>query len=124
MKYRRVNVSSRRQLEQLTHYSRALQVGDTVLQSGTITINPAGNVIGEGDVVRQVDTIIDIAETAMDKVWGGLRTAARAHSVAGAVIWPILICWSRWTRWRSKAHTRVSSGRPFDSCEPVFVLQP
>ena len=48
MKYRHVNVGSGRQLEQFTHYSRALRVGDTVLQSGTITINPAGNIVGEG----------------------------------------------------------------------------
>ena len=49
---RRVNVASGRQLEQLAHYSRALRVGDTVLQSGTTAIDRQGNVRGEGDVAR------------------------------------------------------------------------
>ena len=50
--YRRVNVASGRQLEKLAHYSRALRVGDTVLQSGTTAIDRQGNVRGEGDVGR------------------------------------------------------------------------
>ena len=35
---RRINVASGRPLESLAHYSRALRVGDTVLQSGTTAI--------------------------------------------------------------------------------------
>ena len=79
MTYRRVNVNSGRQLEQLAHYSRALRVGDTVLQSGTTAIDLEGNVIGEGDVARQVDTIIDIAETAMGKAGGRLEDVVRSR---------------------------------------------
>ena len=76
---RRVNVNSGRQLEQLAHYSRALRVGDTVLQSGTTAIDLKGNVIGEGDVARQVDTIIDIAETSMGKAGGRLEDVVRCR---------------------------------------------
>ena len=79
MTYRRVNVNSGRQLEQLAHYSRALRVGDTVLQSGTTAIDLEGNVIGEGDVAKQVDTIIDIAETAMGKAGGRLEDVVRSR---------------------------------------------
>ena len=39
----RLNVASGRQLEQTAHYSRALRVGDTVLQSGTTAIDRQGN---------------------------------------------------------------------------------
>ena len=79
MTYRRVNVNSGRQLEQLAHYSRALRVGDTVLQSGTTAIDLEGNVIGEGDIAKQVDTIIDIAETAMGKAGGCLEDVVRSR---------------------------------------------
>ena len=54
---RRINVDSGRPLEPLAHYSRALRVGDMVLQSGTTAIDTQGNVIGEGDVAKQVDAI-------------------------------------------------------------------
>ena len=49
-KYRRINVGSGRPLEHLAHYSRALRVGDMVMQSGTTAIDIEGNVIGEGDL--------------------------------------------------------------------------
>ena len=65
---RRLNVASGRQLEKLAHYSRALRVGDTVLQSGTTAIDRQGNVHGEGDVARQVDAIIE------EGIARGLRT--------------------------------------------------
>ena len=72
-------MNSGRQLEQLAHYSRALRVGDTVLQSGTTAIDLEGNVIGEGDIAKQVDTIIDIAETAMGRAGGRLEDVVRSR---------------------------------------------
>jgi enamine deaminase RidA (YjgF/YER057c/UK114 family) len=77
--YRRVNVASGRQLEKLAHYSRALRVGDTVLQSGTTAIDREGVVRGEGDVARQVDTIMTIAEWSMGKASGALRDVVRSR---------------------------------------------
>ena len=44
--YRRINVDSGRPLEPLANYSRAMRVGDMVLQSGTTAIDKLGNVIG------------------------------------------------------------------------------
>src|SRR2546427_7325368 len=67
---RRLNVASGRQLEKLAHYSRALRVGDTVLQSGTTAIDRQGNVHGEGDVAKQVDAIMRIVEWSMGKAGG------------------------------------------------------
>ena len=77
--YRRINVDSGRPLEHLAHYSRALRVGDTVLQSGTTAIDTQGNVIGEGDVARQVDAIIDIAEASMGRAGGRLEDVVRSR---------------------------------------------
>ncbi len=76
---RRVNVASGRQLESLAHYSRALRAGDTVLQSGTTAIDRQGNVRGEGDVARQVEAIMRIAEWSMGKAGGRLADVVRAR---------------------------------------------
>ena len=76
---RRINVASGRPLEPLAHYSRALRVGDMVLQSGTTAIDTEGNVIGEGDVVKQVDAILDIARSTMSQAGGRLEDMVRAR---------------------------------------------
>ena len=76
---RRINVASGRPLESLAHYSRALRVGDTVLQSGTTAIDRQGNVRGEGDVARQVDAIMRIAEWSMGKAGGRLDDVVRSR---------------------------------------------
>lgn len=76
---RRVNVASGRVLEKLAHYSRAVRVGDVVLQSGTTAIDRQGNVRGVGDVARQVETIMTIAEWSMGKAGGSLADVVRSR---------------------------------------------
>src|SRR5437762_9938051 len=76
---RRLNVASGRQLEKLAHYSRALRVGDTALQSGTTAIDRQGNVLGVGDVAKQVETIMAIAESSMAKAGGKLADVVRSR---------------------------------------------
>ena len=75
----RINVSSGRALEATAHYSRALRVGDTVLQAGTTAIDRAGTVRGAGDVVKQVDAIMAIAEWSMGKAGGHLDDVVRSR---------------------------------------------
>src|SRR5262245_3450205 len=75
----RINVASGRQLESAAHYSRALRVGNTVLQSGTTAIDRQGNVRGEGDVARQVEAIMKIAEWSMGKAGGRLDDVVRSR---------------------------------------------
>jgi len=77
--YRRINVASGRSLEQLAHYSRALRVGDVVLQSGTTAIDRQGGVRGVGDVAKQVETIMTIAEWSMGKAGGKLADVVRSR---------------------------------------------
>jgi enamine deaminase RidA (YjgF/YER057c/UK114 family) len=79
MPARRINVSSGRTLEDVAHYSRALRVGDTVLQAGTTAIDRAGHVRGVGDVARQVETILAIAEWSMGKAGGTLADVVRSR---------------------------------------------
>lgn len=76
---RRINVASGRSLETLAHYSRALRVGNTVLQSGTTAIDRQGNVRGVGDVAKQVETIMTIAEWSMGKAGGSLADVVRSR---------------------------------------------
>lgn len=76
---KRVNVASGRQLEKLAHYSRAVRVGDTVLQSGTTAIDRQGHVRGEGDVAAQVDAIMRIATWSMGKAGGTLDDVVRSR---------------------------------------------
>jgi len=76
---RRINVASGRSLEKLAHYSRALRVGDTVLQSGTTAIDRAGNVRGGGDIARQVEAIMTIAEWSMGRAGGKLADVVRSR---------------------------------------------
>jgi enamine deaminase RidA (YjgF/YER057c/UK114 family) len=77
--YRRINVASGRPLEKLAHYSRALRAGDLVLQSGTTAIDRQGTVRGVGDITRQVDTIMAIAEWSMGKAGGTLQDVVRSR---------------------------------------------
>jgi enamine deaminase RidA (YjgF/YER057c/UK114 family) len=77
--YRRINVTSGRALETAAHYSRAVRVGDTVLQAGTTAIDRQGDVRGAGDVVAQVDAIMAIAEWSMDRAGGRLDDVVRAR---------------------------------------------
>ena len=79
MPVRRINVSSGRTLEDVAQYSRALRVGDTVLQAGTTAIDRAGHVRGTGDVARQVETILAIAEWSMGKAGGRLDDVVRSR---------------------------------------------
>jgi enamine deaminase RidA (YjgF/YER057c/UK114 family) len=76
---RRINVSSGRALEATARYSRAVRVGDTVLQAGTTAIDRAGNVRGVGDVVKQVDAIMAIAEWSLDKAGSRLDDVVRSR---------------------------------------------
>jgi len=74
---RRINVHSGRQLEQVAHYSRALRVGDTVLQAGTTSLDRQGEVRGKGDVAAQVDAIMKIVAWSMGKAGGRLDDVVR-----------------------------------------------
>ena len=76
---RRINVTSGRTLEKLAHYSRALRVGDMVLQSGTTAIDRQGNVRGVGDVAKQVESIMTIAEWSLGKAGGKLADVVRSR---------------------------------------------
>ena len=55
----RTNISSRSPWEPLRGYSRAVQIDDRLLISGTTALSDAGAVVGVGDPYRQTKYIID-----------------------------------------------------------------
>ena len=75
---RRINVSSGRPLEAKAQYSRALRIGDLVLQSGTTAIDRDGNVLGD-DVETQIAAILDIARESMGAADGVFEDVVRAR---------------------------------------------
>jgi len=77
--YRRINVASGRSLEKLAPYSRAVRVGDMVLQSDTTAIDREGNVRGVGEVAKQVEAIMTIAEWSMGKAGAKLGDVVRSR---------------------------------------------
>lgn len=77
--HRRINVASGRPLESLAHYSRALRVGDWVMLSGSTAIDRSGNVIGEGDIGRQVDAIMELAQHYMSCAGGRIEDIVRSR---------------------------------------------
>ncbi len=77
--YRRINVRSGRPLEKTAHYSRALRVGDMVLQAGTTATDRQGRVRGVGDAATQAEAIMAIAEESMGKAGGRLDDVVRSR---------------------------------------------
>lgn len=82
--YRRLNVNSGRSLEPLAHYSRALRVGDLVLQAGTTALRRDGTVRGVGNVGQQVEAIITLARWSLEKAGSRLDDVVRRRTFTTA----------------------------------------
>jgi enamine deaminase RidA (YjgF/YER057c/UK114 family) len=76
---RRVNLRSGRPLERHAHASDAVRVQDTVLLAGTTATDRQGSVRGVGNVSRQVDAILAIAEWSLDRLGSGLDDVVRSR---------------------------------------------
>src|SRR4029434_3010591 len=76
--HRRINVHSGRQLEQVAHYSRALRVGDTVLQAGPTPPAPPGTRrAARGGAAAEVAAMLKIAAWSMGKAGGRVDDVVR-----------------------------------------------
>ncbi|RZA00884.1 MAG: RidA family protein [Moraxellaceae bacterium] len=64
----RTNISSGAEWESLIGYSRAVRKGNVVHVSGTVAVDEAGNVVGEGDPKAQTKYILE-------KIWKVLAQA-------------------------------------------------
>src|SRR4026208_1950062 len=84
---RRGHVASGRTLEKLAHYSRAVRVGDMVLQSGTTAIDRQGNVRGVGDVAAPGDPSPALARGRTGQAGAGGAVAAQVDAIRGSARW-------------------------------------
>ena len=85
----RINVDSGRPLESKAHYSRALRVGNRVLQSGTTAIDLEGNILGT-DIRSQIAAILDIARSSMGAADGRIEDTVRVRAyVVGTEFLPL-----------------------------------
>jgi len=78
-KDRYARVSSGAKWEDIVGYSRAVKVGNQVEIAGTIALDKYGKVVAPGDPYLQTKRIIEIAESAINKLGGKLENVIRTR---------------------------------------------
>ncbi|MCZ6559757.1 MAG: Rid family hydrolase, partial [Gammaproteobacteria bacterium] len=66
----RINISDGVKWEGIFGYSRAVRIGNTIEVSGTAAIGENGEVVGENDVYRQTQFILEKISAALIKAGG------------------------------------------------------
>src|SRR5215207_8020004 len=77
--HQRTNYSSGTQWESSVGYSRAVKVGNIIEVSGTVALDEAGNVIGEGDVYLQAKFILQKIEAVLLQAGATLTDVVRTR---------------------------------------------
>lgn len=75
----RTNYSSGAQWEGSVGYSRAVKAGNVIEVSGTVAVDEAGNLIGEGDVYAQAKFILQKIETVLQQAGATLADVVRTR---------------------------------------------
>ncbi len=63
--------------EPVSHYTDAVRVGNLTFVSGMIAMGPDGQIIGEGDVVRQTEVVHDYLGLALSAVGSSFAQIAK-----------------------------------------------
>jgi enamine deaminase RidA (YjgF/YER057c/UK114 family) len=79
MHQQRTNYSSGAQWEGSVGYSRAVKVGPVIEVSGTVAVDEAGTLIGEGDAYLQTKFIIQKIEAVLLQVGATLQDVVRTR---------------------------------------------
>lgn len=77
--HQRTNYSSGAQWEGSIGYSRAVRLGNVIEVSGTVAVDEANNLIGEGDVYLQAKFIIQKIEKALLQAGATLADVVRTR---------------------------------------------
>jgi enamine deaminase RidA (YjgF/YER057c/UK114 family) len=75
----RVNYPSGAPWEDRYGYSRAVRIGDTVEVSGTVAVDEAGHVVGEGDAGAQAAFILQKIDTVLKQAGASLEDVVRTR---------------------------------------------
>lgn len=75
----RTNYSSGAQWEGSIGYSRAIKVGNVIEVSGTVAVDEASNLIGEGDAYLQTKAIIQKIEAILQQAGATLADVVRTR---------------------------------------------
>lgn len=75
----RINISDGVKWEGIFGYSRAVRIGNTIEVSGTAAIGENGEVVGENDVYRQTQFILEKISAALIKAGGSMDDVVRTR---------------------------------------------
>ena len=65
--------------EPMVGYSRAVRVGSFIAVSGSASVGPAGELVGEGDAYRQAQRCIEVIRDALEQAGAGLEHVVRTR---------------------------------------------
>jgi enamine deaminase RidA (YjgF/YER057c/UK114 family) len=77
--HQRINFASGAPWESSIGYSRAVKIGNVIEVSGTVALDEAGNLIGEGDVYLQTKFIIQKIEAVLLQAGATLADVVRTR---------------------------------------------
>lgn len=75
----RLAVRSGARWEPLVGYSRAVRAGGFVAVSGSASVGPDGQLVGEGDAYRQAQRCIEVIRDALAEAGAGLEDVVRTR---------------------------------------------
>ena len=92
---KRTNYSSGAKWEDIVGYSRAVKIGNTVEVTGTVAVDDAGKVVGDGDAYAQTKFIIGRLKAVLERAGASLTDVVRTRMFVTDI--------SRWEEY-GKAH--------------------
>ena len=75
----RISIRSGAQWEPLVGYSRAVRSGSFIAVSGSASVGPEGELIGEGDAYEQARRCIEVIREALEAAGAGLEHVVRTR---------------------------------------------
>ena len=76
----RVNYPSGTAWEEKYGYSRAVRIGNVIEVSGTVAVDEAGAIVGEGDAYAQTAFVLKKIEAALVKAGASLKNVVRTRA--------------------------------------------